>query len=61
MGAYCIKRVFQGKKTSETEQMLIYFSAIKKGLFPMIRYLIAMKRDFIALTRNFVALKVDFI
>ena len=41
--------------------MLIYFSAIKKGLFPMIWHLIAMKRDFIALTRNFVALKVDFI
>ncbi len=60
-GAYCIKRFFQIQKTSETKQMLIYFSAVKKGLFPMIRDLTSAKRDFIALIRNFVALKSDFI
>ena len=41
--------------------MSTHFSAVKKGLFPMIRHLIAAKRDFIALTRNFVALKSDLI
>ena len=46
---------------TESKQMLIRFSAVKKGLFPLIRHLIAMKRDFIALIWNFVALKSDFI
>lgn len=31
-GAYCIKRVFQDKKSFEIEQMLTHFLAIKKGL-----------------------------
>ncbi|RDU49638.1 hypothetical protein DWU89_08105 [Parabacteroides acidifaciens] len=60
-GAYCIKRVFQGEKIFEAEQMLIHYSAVKKRLFPMIWHLASVKRDFIALIRNFVALKSDFI
>ena len=32
-GAYCIKRIFLVKKRSESEQMLIHFSDVKKGLF----------------------------
>ena len=34
-GAYCIKRIFQAQKTSETKQMLIRFFDLKKGLFPL--------------------------
>ena len=32
-GAYCIKRIFQTQKASETKQMLIRFLGLKKGLF----------------------------
>ena len=34
-GAYCIKRIFQARKTFETKQMLIRFFDLKKGLFPL--------------------------
>ncbi|RHR61282.1 hypothetical protein DWW90_03930 [Parabacteroides sp. AF17-28] len=61
VGAYCIKRVFQVQKEVLIQKMSTQFSAVKKGLFPVIRHLIAIKRDFIALIRNFVALKSDFI
>ena len=33
--AYCIKRIFPARKTSETKQMLIRFFGLKKGLFPL--------------------------
>ena len=36
-GAYCKKRIFPVRKTSETKQMLIHFFDLKKGLFPLFR------------------------
>ena len=36
-GAYCIKRIFQVKKRPESEQMLIRFFGLKKGLFLLFR------------------------
>ncbi|RDU50882.1 hypothetical protein DWU89_02595 [Parabacteroides acidifaciens] len=33
--AYCKKLLFQIRKTSKTEQMLIHFFGLKKGLFPL--------------------------
>ncbi|RHR58246.1 hypothetical protein DWW90_11445 [Parabacteroides sp. AF17-28] len=60
-GAYCIKRFFRARKTSETKQMSTHFFGPKKGVVPLFRHLIAIKRDFIALIRHFVALKSDFI
>ena len=57
MGAYCIKRVFQDKKTFEIKLMSIRFSVAKKGLFPLFREFIAGKSTFISFFRHFIALK----
>ena len=55
--AYCIKRISQPRKRSESKQMSIYFSAVKKGLFPLFREFIARKSTFISFSRNFIAMK----
>ncbi|WP_293674681.1 hypothetical protein, partial [uncultured Parabacteroides sp.] len=57
VGAYCIKRVFQDKKTFEIKLMSIRFSVAKKGLFPLFREFIAGKSTFISFFRHFIALK----
>ncbi len=49
-GAYCIKRIFQLQKTSETKQMLIRFFDLKKGLFSLFRAFSAITTVLISIT-----------
>ncbi|RHR52840.1 hypothetical protein DWW90_16920, partial [Parabacteroides sp. AF17-28] len=49
-GAYCIKRIFQPQKTSETKQMLIHFFDLKKGLFLLFRAFSAITTVLISIT-----------
>ena len=49
-GAYCKKRIFQVQKTSETEQMLIRFFDLKKGLFLLFRAFSAITTVLISIT-----------
>ena len=56
-GAYCKKRIFQVQKRAGIKEMLIHFSDVKKGLFPLIREFIAAKTVFISFSRNFIAMR----
>ena len=56
-GAYCIKRFFRARKTSETKQMSTQFFGPKNRLFPLFRHLIAMKSDFISFSWDFIAMR----